>query len=76
MQAKYQEMSTAVKKMIGQMNAMTGLEQSLSSQLTIAAQQQPELHSEFMHNAEIQRVVAASTTSYASEFLLFLAFWK
>ncbi|KAL5970627.1 Arfaptin-1 [Taenia solium] len=71
MQAKYQEMSTAVKKMIGQMNAMTGLEQSLSSQLTIAGQQQPELHSEFMHNAEIQRVLAASTTSYANALELF-----
>ncbi|KAL5108373.1 Arfaptin-1 [Taenia crassiceps] len=71
MQAKYQEMSTAVKKMISQMNAMTGLEQSLSSQLTIAAQQQPELHSEFMQNAEIQRVIAASTSSYANALELF-----
>ncbi|VDM31500.1 unnamed protein product [Hydatigera taeniaeformis] len=71
MQAKYQEMSATVKKMIGQMNAMTGLEQSLSSQLTIAAQQQPELHSEFMNNAEIQQVIAASTTSYVSALEMF-----
>nr|CDS21847.1 arfaptin 2 [Echinococcus granulosus] len=70
-QAKYQEMSASVKKMIGQMNAMTGLEQSLSSQFTIAAQQQPELDSEFMHNSAIQRVVAASTASYVSALELF-----
>ncbi|CDI98096.1 arfaptin 2 [Echinococcus multilocularis] len=70
-QAKYQGMSASVKKMIGQMNAMTGLEQSLSSQFTIAAQQQPELDSEFMHNSEIQRVVATSTASYVSALELF-----
>uniref|UniRef100_A0A0R3SC95 AH domain-containing protein n=1 Tax=Hymenolepis diminuta TaxID=6216 RepID=A0A0R3SC95_HYMDI len=70
-QAKYQEMSTTVKKMITHMNAITVLEQSLSSQLTVAAQHQPELTNEFAQNAELQRVVAVSTNSYIGGLELF-----
>ena len=69
-QAKYQEMNTTVKKMIGHLNAMTMLEQTLTSQLTMASQQQPELHREFTHNAEAQHIVATSTGSYIGNFCI------
>ncbi|VDO04752.1 unnamed protein product [Rodentolepis nana] len=67
-QARYQEISSTVKKMITHMNAITALEQSLSSQLTVASQHQPELIHEFAQNAEVQRVVAMSTNSYIGKF--------
>ncbi len=64
----YQEIHNSVKKMVTQLNTMAQLEQTLSSQLSLVGQYQPELTHEFAYNGEAQRVASLSSGSYAGQF--------